>query len=1006
MAMQRPYLVLGLDPGIASCGFCLIDLANHKILLMGVRLFSVPKNRAGVSLAAERRAARSARRNNQRTKSRLKRCLTILKAAGLVPEDADRGWLQARKKDKPVIKLRAAGLDRVLSDRELAQVLYSLCEHRGYIPHGEGKEGATDDADGKKVLSAIKKNMEDMAKGGYRTVGEMLCAQGRSRNRGGNYDRCVYNSQIQEEARAIFAAQRSFGNLKVTAELEQEYMECLTSEKSSSDHDRRSYEVVGSCVYFPELKRAAKADISSELCRAYERFGHLVIVHKNGNEQTLTHEQINRYISALFMPSALQKKAQRITYATIRKDLDISGTSVFKGISHEQEKNEVFEPKAWRCLSKCLAENHGELLDRMWLDRALADSVCEALTYASTEVSLKGQLETLDLSEDECRAIKAIPFNSKIFKGYGTRSIKALSLLVGAFEDPDVRTLADAERATGLDMKRAEDRMPRSIMLPPYSAYDPTCRNPVVLRAMGQMRKIVNAIIKDHGVPDEIHIELSRDLKMSKREKDAIAKRQRSNEAANKKWAALAAGILDCEPSEVPHLVIRKLALREEQGDKDVYTGAAIDLERLVADDHYCEIDHILPYSRTGMSGWNNEVLVLAASNQKKRERTPYEWMQQDAGKSGVPAWDAYSSRVAATIGNPRKRRNLLCMDTGKEAMNGFLLRDLNDTRYMSVAIKNYLEDCLLFPEDGRKLHVTAVSGGATASLRRVWGLNTKGSDDEKTNSDTMRNAIDAAVIAACSVKTVQAVAKTRSLGRETFRHMRRSRLADTQPWETFADDVLAKCETVIPTRMAEHGVTGCALNEFVYRIDGFNEKGYAILSRQIDRATGERGVQVAGNYAPFGAGSAKLVGQTAFIRLWHDPDFGKGGRWYVEPVYYKDIPTLHDISYQPRYILSGRPRTEWPPVPEAALSRPPLILFSGDILVVGNHIARFKRLDINSQKLVMLNIFDERSLVKDFPTISRWKGDTNISIFSEDVLGKCFESVDIDSESSTFTLH
>lgn len=1006
MAMQRPYLVLGLDPGIASCGFCLIDLANHKILLMGVRLFSVPKNRAGVSLAAERRAARSARRNNQRTKSRLKRCLTILKAAGLVPEDADRGWLQARKKDKPVIKLRAAGLDRVLSDRELAQVLYSLCEHRGYIPHGEGKEGATDDADGKKVLSAIKKNMEDMAKGGYRTVGEMLCAQGRSRNRGGNYDRCVYNSQIQEEARAIFAAQRSFGNLNVTAELEQEYMECLTSEKSSSDHDRRSYEVVGSCVYFPELKRAAKADISSELCRAYERFGHLVIVHKNGNEQTLTHEQINRYISALFMPSALQKKAQRITYATIRKDLDISGTSVFKGISHEQEKNEVFEPKAWRCLSKCLAENHGELLDRMWLDRALADSVCEALTYASTEVSLKGQLEALDLSEDECRAIKAIPFNSKIFKGYGTRSIKALSLLVGAFEDPDVRTLADAERATGLDMKRAEDRMPRSIMLPPYSAYDPTCRNPVVLRAMGQMRKIVNAIIKDHGVPDEIHIELSRNLKMSKREKDAIAKRQRSNEAANKKWAALAAGILDCEPSEVPHLVIRKLALREEQGDKDVYTGAAIDLERLVADDHYCEIDHILPYSRTGMSGWNNEVLVLAASNQKKRERTPYEWMQQDAGKSGVPAWDAYSSRVAATIGNPRKRRNLLCMDTGQEAMNGFLLRDLNDTRYMSVAIKNYLEDCLLFPEDGRKLHVTAVSGGATASLRRVWGLNTKGSDDEKTNSDTMRNAIDAAVIAACSVKTVQAVAKTRSLGRETFRHMRRSRLADTQPWETFADDVLAKCETVIPTRMAEHGVTGCALNEFVYRIDGFNEKGYAILSRQIDRATGERGVQVAGNYAPFGAGSAKLVGQTAFIRLWHDPDFGKGGRWYVEPVYYKDIPTLHDISYQPRYILSGRPRTEWPPVPEAALSRPPLILFSGDILVVGNHIARFKRLDINSQKLVMLNIFDERSLVKDFPTISRWKGDTNISIFSEDVLGKCFESVDIDSESSTFTLH
>ena len=65
--------------------------------------------------------------------------------------------------------------------------------------------------------------------------------------------------------------------------------------------------------------------------------------------------------------------------------------------------------------------------------------------------------------------------------------------------------------------------------------------------------------------------------------------------------------------------------------------------------------------------------------------------------------------------------------------------------------------------------------------------------------------SLDAAVIAACSVKTVQAVAKTKSLGRETFRHMRRSRLADTQPWETFADDVIVKCKTVIPTRMADN---------------------------------------------------------------------------------------------------------------------------------------------------------------------------------------------------------
>lgn len=33
------HLVLGMDPGIASCGFALIDTANHEILDLGVRLF-------------------------------------------------------------------------------------------------------------------------------------------------------------------------------------------------------------------------------------------------------------------------------------------------------------------------------------------------------------------------------------------------------------------------------------------------------------------------------------------------------------------------------------------------------------------------------------------------------------------------------------------------------------------------------------------------------------------------------------------------------------------------------------------------------------------------------------------------------------------------------------------------------------------------------------------------------------------------------------------------------
>ena len=195
MANRRPYLVLGLDPGIASCGFCLLDMTNHKILEMGSHLFDAPQEaKTKTSLAVTRRNARSVRRNTLRTATRMRHCLTLLKNAGLIPEEADKSWLQSKKGDKPILKLRARGLDMLLSNREFAQVLYSLCGHRGYIPHGEGRLGETDDSEGKKVLSAIKANEAEMAAGHYRTVGEMLHARGKSRNSGGSYDLCVYNS--------------------------------------------------------------------------------------------------------------------------------------------------------------------------------------------------------------------------------------------------------------------------------------------------------------------------------------------------------------------------------------------------------------------------------------------------------------------------------------------------------------------------------------------------------------------------------------------------------------------------------------------------------------------------------------------------------------------------------------------------------------------------------------------------------------------------------------------
>ncbi|WP_282191854.1 type II CRISPR RNA-guided endonuclease Cas9 [Adlercreutzia caecimuris] len=975
---KEPYYILGLDPGIASCGFALIDTSNHKILEMGAHLFDAPQeSKTKVSLAVGRRNARSARRNNARTKNRQKHCFSLLKSHGIVPEESAKEWLQSKKGDKPIIDLRVDGLDRVLEDREFAQVLYSLSGRRGYFPNGEG-DGKDAGDDSGKVLSALAQNDRQLEESGCRTVGEFLLQKGRSRNRAGAYENCVRNSQIVDEAHKIFEAQRSLGNLKASKDFEDAYVENITWRAINSDYDDLVYGRVGACSYFKEEKRAARADLSFELCRAYEKLGHIVMVDSEGNESSLTNDQIGQYVLKLF-----SVKPKSVKYSTIRKDLDLSATTFFKGVERDQEnKTTVVEAKAWNLLAKKLPE---ALLQRMLDDRDFADDILEAVTYSSSREGLDGKLADVSLDEGERQAILDLPYSSKLFKGYGTRSRKALGMLLGAFGEEGIRTLTEAERETGLLALRLDkERNQRAALLPPYEAYDPACTNPVVLRAMSRMRRIVNAVVKIYGVPHEIHIEVGRELKQSRHEKDLINKRNRQNQQNNKVWAETIAGMRGCDVGDVTGKDLMKYALREQQNQKDAYTGEPIDLERMVLEEHYCEIDHILPYSRTCEDGRDNKVLVLGSSNQNKRERTPYEWMTQDAD-CGAPSWEAFRASVLANNNYPRrKREHLLNTSLDSEAEGNFLARNLNDTRYMSIAIKNYLDNTLAFPEGDRKGHVLAVAGGATSALRYGWGLNF-GADSTKDRADDRHHAVDACIIAACSKATVKKVAEAHSRGRDAFRQARESRLAATQPWETFAEEVIAQREIVVPTRFVDHGVTGRAFEETNYRFDGLSDD-----AKKLARLYGN-GKHVKKGNVYFGKeGNAHIVDGMAFLRLWLDPDANNGrGKWFADPVYYADIPALRNGSYIPRAIKAHVARIGCDPVPLGALEGPPVTLFRGDVVEVNGERARFSGINISSVKLEFDAIAADGEAVA-IPTFGKWDKNTRVCVIQEDCLGHC----------------
>ena len=974
-------LILGLAPDIDHVGWAVIDVDGHKVLGMGVHRFNPPLDpKSKVSLARKRRSFYYARINKRRTKYRAKAVLTVLRAHGLVPEDAGPEWLQSAKGERPVARLRAAGLDEPLSGRELAQVLYYLGLHRGYDPRGESTDG---DADGKKMLSAIAGVQAALDAGEARTVGELMASRGRMRKRAGDYSCTATRQMIADEARALISAQEAFGT--ADGSLMGDYLDELLFTRSTAAFDAQVYSRVGCCAYFPDERRAARADVTSEMLSAIESLKHLRIAEPDGSQHGIPHESCMRYLDVMFSDAPIKgNKECRVRYSDVLKEHGRTEGATVKGVLPADLKREVYVPRAFSLMRK--AGIPAALLARMRDDRAVGDAVCEALTYASSEEVLLDRLAAADieLSDAEIAAICSLPYSGKVFSGYGSRSLKAQEMLLEMMLSPEVSTLFDAEDACGLYAVRTETSVNAGSLLPPYTVFDPTCTNPVVLRTTARMRRVVNAVIKRWGVPAEVRVILGRELKQSKKERLNAQRNNSRNRKSREELADTAASILGVSADSISGSLLRKLSLWRSQGGMDVLAGTEIDLERLCREPAYATVDYILPPARTGETGMRNSLLSLTSTAVSKGASTPVEWCS--SGCAGAPTLAELKERVAeSTLPYSKKSRILLEDFEGKAP--AMLDRSVNDGRYASRAFRSYLEE-LMPLRDGERVRAAAVSDSAVAELRRVWGLNDL-FDASRSASDP---AVEAVVAAVCDAGTVRRCAAWRAGRLYSEPEERDELLRASEPWPSFPDVVRASAPFVIPTKMHDHGCTGEALestNRSVVEVE--EGTGYAVLTGATRKV---------GNYRLLADGTARVVGGMALIRIWHDPLSTAGGsrkgtgRYYFEPVYYADVPRMDDASYVPRYPVAGLAPAMWPEVPAEARGVRPIILHAGDVVRARGRAARYVSYTISGCNWKLADIVTGEPL-KGFPSANSLCDDDGFEVMCEDVLGMAWRDVE-----------
>ena len=756
---------LGLDIGTSSIGWAVLDLDKERIHDLGVRIFERPEDpQNGDSLAKPRRDARSARRRLKRRRQRLNHLKQFFVDQNILTKDQVEEVLDYRSdfNKLDVYELRSKALAEELSPEELLKVLYQIAKRRGFKSNRKVVEES--DKEGGRVTSALKANEKFLADNNYTTVGDALSRDEKfalhKRNKRDDYTNSFARDDFLRELEAIIKTQRNYTLRNIPEQAINELIYGIddgqVTNVSAIMYQRPFMtrelieKMVGNCTFEKDEKRAPKASYSFEVFHLASDLSHLVFIPRDASKRQAKRESLEVRLSSEQISKVidLAKNQKNLTYKKVRNTAGISEDYAAKDVRGKKKEGDEFGEdnafgglKAYNDIRSALKD-----LPEDWAkidNESAINQIAYILTTQKADEGIQAELDSLPLSDKAKEAIiKIKPTN---FKAFGHLSIKALQKITPHILEG--MTYDKACETAGYDFKKQFASLEQ-------------ITNPVVKRAITQTLKVVRAIERKYGKPYFIKVETARDLAKNFKDRKAIENENKENQARNQSIIQTLNenGIVTPTGQQ-----IIKVKLYREQNGVCLYSGKSIDFETMLRDDNAYQIDHIVPFSRSNNDGITNKTLVLTEENQKKGNQTPFEYFGADEKR-----WKEFAARVESTYKTRdiktadkatnainykynsyaiKKKQNLLLQDYKNDSWN---VRALNDTRYITRFIQNYLRQMVDFAEGEEKQRVIAPNGTTTAYLRKRWGL------AKYRAEDVLHHAKDAAVVAAINQSIVR----------------------------------------------------------------------------------------------------------------------------------------------------------------------------------------------------------------------------------------------------------
>ena len=777
-----PY-ILGLDLGATSLGWAVIETANGTPIAIrkcGVRIFeagvegSIEQGK-DASRAAARRGARLARRQLWRRARRARKVFIALQRLGLLPpseanESAARHEVlhqldqQLREKfpitDAPgsahvlPYQLRANAATEPVERHELGRALYHLAQRRGYLSNRKAAE-KTDEEEGvvKQGIGELAAKLEGRTLGQYFATLDPLEQRIRQR--------WTAREMYLNEFNRIWTTQADA--LKLTDEDRKTVYQAIFFQRPLKSQKG----LVGKCELEPGRRRAPLALPIAQEFRILQTVNHLRIRLPSGETRELTIDEKQSLYEKLQTVSELSLAKTR-EWLRFKKGaqftLEDSGEKKILG-NRTRAKLEPLFGERWAAMT----------------DAERDHLVLEVLHFQKPSALERRAIKAWGLSREAAEQLSEV----RLEAAYARHSVPALEKLVNKMSDG--LAYSNARQAAYPESFEAGDPVDE---LPPIMKAKPDLRNPAVCRALTELRKVVNALTKRYGKPEKIRIELARDLKKSRKERqhttDRIREQTKRREAAVQRIIATLPNFAvkrGFDPA------VEKVLLAEECNWRCPFTDKTISMTDLVGANPQFDVAHIYPRRYLDDSYANKTLCYHEVNRHRMHDLLPYQAFGSNTeAKGGVLAWKNILSNVRTFQGTAARIK--LERFEREDVPDDFVSSQLNDTRYNSVVAAEYLGWLYGGQWDREGIRrIEPITGGITALLRTCWGL-------FKSRDNHTHHALDAVVLGLTDPGTVAQLQRQAEIA--SGRGIRLTKVEDfPAPWPAFPQQVQHRLDEI-----------------------------------------------------------------------------------------------------------------------------------------------------------------------------------------------------------------